>query len=180
MAPSSASSTLTYPPKHKPGSLVLFEIRSDERPDTPQNAIPWWLVQISAETPAVPLTAEGTALYIYGEDTYYLHGSILIFVASHRRIIQSSTDTRYISHETDGTVRLNATDFNFTPPPWCGVTRFPCPGAGNVCARFLESNHKHGYYLRTSLIAAAGAAAELVVEDTLRLSTTLAGIAAVA
>ena len=35
-------------------------------------------------------------------------------------------------------------------------------------------------HLRTSLIAAAGAAAELVVEGTLRLSTTLAGIAAVA
>lgn len=138
MAPSSASSTLTYPPKHKPGSLVLFEIRSDERPDTPQNAIPWWLVRISAETPAVPLTAEGTALYIYGEDTYYLHGSILIFVASHRRIIQSSTDARYISHETDGTVRLNATDFNFTAPSLVRSYPFPLPGAWESIRQILR------------------------------------------
>ncbi len=68
---------LSSTPAHKPGTLVLFEHRSDAPRNATPSPCPWWLVRISRDTPAIPLTPEGSALYIYGEDTYYLSGRSL-------------------------------------------------------------------------------------------------------
>ncbi len=68
---------LSSTPAHKPGTLVLFEHRSDAPRDAAPSPCPWWLARISKDTPAIPLTAEGNTLYIYGEDTCYLNGRCL-------------------------------------------------------------------------------------------------------
>lgn len=63
---------------YKPNTLVLVERRSDEPKDAKPSNCPYWLIRISSSTPAVPLTKDGTAIYVYGEDTFIFNGSVLL------------------------------------------------------------------------------------------------------
>ena len=59
---------------YKKGSLILFERRCEQEE---QCNLPYWLIHISAQTPAITLTEDGTAFYVYGEDTYYFNAEEL-------------------------------------------------------------------------------------------------------
>ena len=50
------------------------------------------------------------------------------------------TDARYITRDADGTVRLNATDFNFTHPSTVRSYPFPLPEAWENVRRILKGN----------------------------------------
>ena len=50
------------------------------------------------------------------------------------------TDSKYITRDADGTVRLNATDFNFTHPSTVRSYPFPLPEAWENVRRILKGN----------------------------------------
>lgn len=63
---------------YKPDTLVLVERRCDEPKDAKPSDCPYWLIRISNSTPAVPLTKDGTAIYVYREDTFIFNRSVLL------------------------------------------------------------------------------------------------------
>lgn len=62
-------------PKYKKDTLVLCEWRCEK--DDSQKHLPYWLIFVSSQTPAIPLTKDGTALYISAEDTFFFNAEAL-------------------------------------------------------------------------------------------------------
>lgn len=89
----------------------------------------------------VTITYRGTVRASIGS-TLTCGESILVdtFELSYKDWMIIHTDARYITRETDGTVRLNATDFNFTKPTNVRDYPAPLPAPWEQARRILKTN----------------------------------------